>query len=82
LAGSVSPAINASIMAGQHAHDVGDDRIQFYFGVFQGLLDPLDMAAPLAHQLLAGPQEVTHLLCLLVRDEAAADPNRPAKPRR
>jgi len=27
------------------AHDVGDDRIKFDIGVFQGLLDPLDMAA-------------------------------------
>ena len=42
-------------------------------GVLQGLLQPLDMAAALAHQLLAGAQQVAHLLGLLIRHETAAD---------
>ncbi len=42
-------------------------------GVLQRLLQALDVTAALAHQLLAGAQQVAHLLGLLVRHEAAAD---------
>ena len=47
--------------AGQ-AGDVGDDRIELNVGVLQRLLETLDMAAALAHELLAHPQDVAHLL--------------------
>jgi hypothetical protein len=39
------------------AHDVGDDRGELDVGVLQRLLQRLDMAAALAHQLLAGAQQ-------------------------
>ena len=47
--------------AGQ-AGDVGDDRIELDVGVLQRLLETLDMAAALPHELLAHPQDVAHLL--------------------
>jgi hypothetical protein len=42
-------------------------------GVLECLLQALDMAAALPHQLLAGAQQVAHLLGLLIRHKAAAD---------
>jgi hypothetical protein len=42
--------------AGQ-TDDVGDHRVELDVGVFQRLLQPLDMAAALAHQLLTGAQQ-------------------------
>ena len=59
--------------AAGEAHDVGDDRIELDVGILQRLLDPLDMTAPLTDELLAGSQEIAHLLRRLVRDEAASD---------
>ncbi len=55
------------------AHDVRDDRVELDVGVLQRLLQPLDMAAAFAHQLLAGAQQVAHLLGLLIGHETAAD---------
>jgi hypothetical protein len=37
--------------------NVGDHRVELDVGVFQRLLQPLDMAAALAHQLLTGAQQ-------------------------
>jgi hypothetical protein len=54
-------------------HDVGDDRVELDVGVLQRLLQALDVAAALAHQLLAGAQQAAHLLGLLVRHETAPD---------
>ena len=42
--------------AGQ-AHDVGDDRVELDVGVLQRLLQPLDVAAALAHELLTAAQQ-------------------------
>ena len=42
--------------AGQ-AHHIGDDRVELDVGIFECLLQPLDMAAGLPHQLLAGAQQ-------------------------
>ena len=58
--------------AGQ-AHHIGDDRVELDVGIFECLLQPLDMAAGLPHQLLAGAQQGAHLLGLLIRHKAAAD---------
>ena len=58
--------------AGQ-TDDVGDRPLELDIGVLQRLLQPLDMAAALAHQLLAGAQQIAHLLGLLIRYEATAD---------
>jgi len=58
--------------AGQ-AHHIGDDRVELDVGIFECPLQPLDMAAGLPHQLLAGAQQVAHLLGLLIRHKAAAD---------
>ena len=58
--------------AGQ-ADDIGDHRIELDVGIFQRLLQPLDMAGPLADQLLAGAQQPAHLLGLGIRHEAAPD---------
>src|ERR1700720_3736433 len=55
------------------AHDVRDDRVELDVGVLQRLLPPWDMAAALAHQLLAGAQQIAHLLGLLVRYKTAPD---------
>jgi hypothetical protein len=38
------------------AQNVRDDRVELDVGVLQRLLQPLDMAAALAHELLAGTQ--------------------------
>ncbi len=48
-------------------------EIELDVGVLQRLLETLDMAAALAHELLAHPQDVAHLLGLFLRHEAAAD---------
>ena len=47
--------------------------IELDIGVLQGLLEPLDVAGPFAHDLLAGTQQTAHLLGLGVRHEAASD---------
>ena len=59
--------------AAAHAHEVGDHRVQLDVGVFQRLLQPLHMARLLTHQLLAGAQQVAHLLGLRIRHEARPD---------
>ena len=53
--------------------DVGDRRIELDVGVLQRLLQPLDVAGPLAHQLLAGAQQAALFLRRGIGDEAAAD---------
>ena len=58
--------------AGQ-TDDVGDHRVELDVGVLQRLLQALDMAAALAHQLLAGAQQGAHFLGLLVRHKTAPD---------
>ena len=60
------------LAAGQ-THDVGDRRVELDVGVFQRLLQALDMPAALPRQLLAGAPPVAHLLGLLIRHKAAAD---------
>ncbi len=55
------------------AHDIGDDQVELDVGVLQRLLQALNMAAALAHQLLAGAQQGAHLLGLLVRHETTSD---------
>ena len=57
----------------RQTHDIGDRRIELDVGIFKRLLQALDMAAALPHQLLAGAQQVAHLLSLLIRHKAAAD---------
>ena len=42
--------------AGQ-THHIGDDRVELDIGVFECLLQALDMPAALPHQLLAGAQQ-------------------------
>jgi hypothetical protein len=59
--------------AARQAHDIGDGRIELDVGVFQGLLQALDMPAALPCQLLAGAQQVAHLLGLLIRHKATVD---------
>ena len=59
--------------AAAHAHDVGQHRGELEVGVLQRLLDPLDVAGLLAHQLLAGAQQRAHLLGRRLRHEAGAD---------
>lgn len=54
-----------------HARDIGNHRIELDVGIFHRLLQPLDMAGPFSHQLLAGAQQAALLLRLGVRDEAA-----------
>jgi hypothetical protein len=55
------------------AHDIGDHRVEFDVGLFESLLNPLDMAGLLARQLLAGTQQRPQLLDLLFRNEAGPD---------
>jgi hypothetical protein len=55
------------------AHDIGDDRIELDVGILQCLLKALDMAAPFAHELLAGTQQSAQLLRRGIRHKAAAD---------
>ena len=55
------------------ADDVGNHRVEFDVGVFQRLLDALDVTAPLPHELLAGSQQVAHLLRRLVGNETRSD---------
>ena len=52
------------------AQDVGHHRIELDVGILQRLLDALDMAGALAHHLLAGAQQIAHLLGRLVGHEA------------
>ena len=42
----------------RQAHDIGDCRVELDVGIFECLLQPLDMAAGLPHQLLAGQRIV------------------------
>jgi hypothetical protein len=43
------------------------------FGILQGLLDPLHMAAAFANELLTRAQQIAHLLGCRVGNEAAPD---------
>ena len=43
--------------AARQAHHIGDDRVELDVGIFECLLQSLDMAAGLPHQLLAGAQQ-------------------------
>jgi hypothetical protein len=54
-------------------HDVADHRIQPDVGLGQRLLDPLDIAGLLAHQLLAGAHQRAQVMESLVGDEARLD---------
>ena len=42
--------------------DIGERRIELDVGIFQRLLEPLDVAASLAHELLAGSQQSAQFL--------------------
>jgi hypothetical protein len=55
------------------ADDVGDDRVELDVGVFQRLLQPLDVTGTLPHELLTAAQQVAHLLGLLIRHKTTAD---------
>ena len=55
------------------AHDVGEHRGELEVGVLEGLLDALDMAGLLAHELLARPEQVAHRAGAGVGHEARAD---------
>ena len=59
--------------AAAKAQDVGNHRIELDVGIFQGLLDALGMTAALAHKLLAGSEQIAHLLGRLVGHEAGSD---------
>jgi len=48
---------------------VRDHRVELDVGVFERLLYPQDVAQLLAHELLARPEEGTHLLRWSVRHE-------------
>ena len=50
----------------RQAHDIGDLRVELDVGVFERLLQALDMPAALPRQLLAGAQQVAYLLGLLI----------------
>lgn len=53
--------------------DVGDHAVELDVGLFQRLLDALNMGRALAHQLLPGAHQASQLAHLLRRHEAAAD---------
>ena len=55
------------------AHDLGQHRGELEVGVLQRLLDALDVAGLLAHQLLAGAHQGAHLLDRRLRHKAGAD---------
>jgi hypothetical protein len=59
--------------AAGEAQDIGDDRIQLDVGILQGLLDPLRMTTAFAHELLAGAEQIPHLLGRLVGHEAGSN---------
>ena len=55
------------------AHDVGEHRGELEVGVLEGLLDALDVAGLLAHELLSGAEQVAHRARPGVGHEARAD---------
>ena len=55
------------------AHDVADHRIQADVGLGQRLLDALDVAGLIAHELLARPRQRAQLVELFVGHEARPD---------
>src|SRR5215472_10067946 len=55
------------------ADNVGDDRVELDVGALQRLLQPLDMTGLLPDQLLAGAQQLTQFLDLLIRNKTAAN---------
>ena len=55
------------------AKDVADHFRQLHIGVFEGLLNPLHVASPLAHQLLARAREIAQLLDRSRGDETTPD---------
>ena len=59
--------------AAGEAKDVGEHRIELDVGIFQRLLQALRMATAFAHELLAGAQQIPHLLGRLVGHEARPD---------
>ncbi len=59
--------------AAGEAKDVGEHRIELDVGIFQRLLQALRVAAAFAHELLAGAQQIPHLLGRLVGHEAGPD---------
>ena len=61
-AGCGRPRSSPRSSAARCAQDVADHRVQLDVGLFERLLDPLDMAGLLAAQLLAGTQQRTQLL--------------------
>ena len=56
--------------AAGEAQDVGHHRIQLDVGVLQRLLDALDMTDAFTHELLAGAEQIAHLLGRLVGHES------------
>src|SRR5215469_12019894 len=56
-----------------HAHDIGDHRVKLDVGVFQRLLQSLDVTSSLTDQLLACPQQAAQNLRRGVRHEAGSD---------
>ena len=56
-----------------YSQNVADHRVELDVGLFERLLDPLDMAGLLAGQLLACAQQRTQFLGRLVRNEARPD---------
>ena len=56
-----------------HPGDIGDRRVELDVGVLQRPLQALNMAGPLAHQLLAGAQQAALFLRRGIGDETAAD---------
>jgi hypothetical protein len=55
------------------ADDVADDRIELDIGILQRLLDALSMAGAFAHELLAGAQQISHLLGRFVGHKTGPD---------
>jgi hypothetical protein len=82
LGGSLDPVICQGSelgwigLAGDQSLDhrnVGDDRVELDVGALQRLLQPLDMTDLLPDQLLAGAQQLTQFLDLLIRNKTAAN---------
>jgi hypothetical protein len=59
------------------ANDVGGDRVELDVGVLRRLLQPLDVTAALAHQLLPGRQQCAHLLGCWSAERFPPDRQRP-----
>ena len=59
--------------ASAEAQDVGHHRVQLDVGILQRLLDALNVAGAFTHHLLAGAQQVAHLLGGFIGHEAGLD---------